>query len=148
MLAVISQYPHYLLFKNDNLNVCFTLLAGLFVLMLYDSKVTYFLKAPTLLGILVVSHILDFEYGIYGIATIVIFYICDRKYYLIPMQSIITIFAIILYRYYPVQIISILSILIITSLEKFDFRINKILYYSFYPAHIILLLKLTYVFPR
>lgn len=148
ILAVISQYPHYLLFKSDYLNVCFTLLAGLLVLLMYESKTSYLIKVPTILGLLIASYILNFEYGIYGIATIAIFYIFDGKYYLIFLQTAATVFGIMLYRYYPIQVISVISTLIVILLEKFDFRINKVLYYSFYPAHIILLLLLTYVFPR
>ena len=145
VLAVISQYPHYMLFKNEYLNVCFTLLSGLLILIIYESNTSYLIKIPAILGMLMVTHILNFEYGIYGIATIVIFYIFEGKYYLIFIQALATIFGIILYRYYPVQIISVLATIIIILLQKYNFKINSIIRYGFYPMHITILLLLTYI---
>ena len=145
ILAVVSQYPHYLLFKSDYLNVCFTLLAGLLVIMAYNSNKNYLIKIPIILSLVMVSHIFNFEYGIYGIATIFAFYLFEGKYYLIFIQAAITVFGITVYRYYPEQFISILAVIVILLLEKYDFKINRILYYSFYPVHIIVLLLLTYL---
>lgn len=146
ILAVVSQYPHYLLFKSDYLNVCFTLLTGLLVIIIYNSNKIYLIKVPIILGLVMVSHILNFEYGIYGIASIVAFYLFEGKYYLIFIQAAITVFGITIYRYYPEQFISVLSVIVILLLQKYDFKINRILYYSFYPVHIIILYLLTYIF--
>jgi hypothetical protein len=101
VLAVISQYPHDLLFKSDYLNICFTLLAGLLVLKLYEAKINYLLKILAILGILAIAHSMYFEYGIYGIALIVTFYIFEGKQYLILLQAAVTIYGIVVYHYYP-----------------------------------------------
>lgn len=142
ILAIISQYPYSMLFDNFHLNVCFTLLAGLLVIQLYESKINYFIKVPAILGLLIASHILFFEYGIYGIATVVVFHLFDGKYYLVFLQAVVTVIGIMLYGYYPMQLISILSVGIIALFEKYDFKINRVIQYGFYPAHIILLLLL------
>ncbi len=140
-IAIISQYPHDLLFKSDYSNVCFTLLDGLIVLKLYESKVKYYFKILGILGLFTIAHsILNFEYGIYGIALIVVFYIFEGKYYLIFLQTVITIMGVLLYHFSPVQFVSLLAILIIDLLQKYDFKINKIIGYGFYPIHLLLLL--------
>lgn len=143
LLAVVSQYPYYLLFKNEFTNVCFTLLFGLFVLKLYDSKLDWKLKYPYISLLFLTAHILNFEYGIYGIACIAIFYIFKKKHHLVLLQLIITIFGIYFYDYYPIQIISILSSVIVICFEKYDFKLNKYFQYSFYPLHLIILYLLS-----
>lgn len=147
-LAILSQVPHYILFKTFYLNVCFTLLAGLLVLKLYESEIYYLIKWLVILCIIMFSHIMNFEYGIYGIATIVIFHIFDGKYYLVLLQGIATILGIIFYRYYSFQIISVLSTIIVILGRKYDFKINRKIQYGFYPVHILFLIMLTYIFPN
>lgn len=141
-LAIISQYPYSLLFENFHLNICFTLLAGLLIIQLYTSKIDYFIKVPAILTLLAATHAFNFEYGFYGIATIVIFHLFEGRYYLILLQAAATAVGIMVYRFYPVQLVSVLSVGIISLLEKYDFRINRILQYGFYPVHIALLLLL------
>lgn len=147
VLALISQYPHDLLFNSDYFNVCFTLLAGLLVLKLYEAKISYLLKIPAVIGILAIAHSMYFEYGIYGIALITIFYIFEGKQYLIILQAVVTVFGIRFYNYYPVQFVSILAVIMIALLQKYDFRINRIVQYGFYPSHILLLLLLKNILP-
>ncbi|MEN6313164.1 MAG: TraX family protein [Clostridiaceae bacterium] len=141
-VAIISQYPYSLLFENFQLNVCFTLLAGLLIIQLYKSKISYILKVTTVLALLTVTHFFNFEYGIYGIATIVIFHLFKGKYYLILLQTAATTIGIVMYRFYPVQLVSILSVGIIALFEIYDFKLNKIIQYGFYPVHMALLLLL------
>lgn len=146
VLAVISQYHYDLLFKNDYFNICFTLLAGLLVLKLYEAKISYYLKIPAILGILTIAHsILNFEYGIYGIAVIVFFYIFEGKWYMIFLQTAITVLGIVVYNFFPIQIVSVIAVVIIAFLQKYDFRINRIFQYGFYPVHILLLLVIKHI---
>ncbi|MCX8130548.1 MAG: conjugal transfer protein TraX [Clostridia bacterium] len=140
VLAIVSQYPYMLLFENEYFNVCFTLLTGLIALKVYDLKINIFLKylMISLLGI--VAHEFDFEYGVYGIALVVVFYIVEGKYYLIFMQSVVTLFGVMLYNYYPLQLVSVLSVIIINLFIKHNFKIIRVFQYSFYPVHIVLFL--------
>lgn len=151
-LALISQYPHDLLFESDYLNVCFTLLAGLLILCVYEYKMKIYFKIPIILSILYISHSLNFEYGVYGIAIIICFYVFQNikcKYYLIAgqivVQTIVNVIGIKLYGFDWIQLVSVLSVLIITLFERYDFKIKKLLRYCFYPTHIILLLLLRYI---
>ncbi|NLL06299.1 MAG: hypothetical protein GX270_11035 [Clostridiaceae bacterium] len=143
ILAIVSQYPYMLLFKNEYFNICFTLLTGLIILKVYDLKLNGFLKAFIILFLGLIAHEFDFEYGIYGIALLLIFHIFDRKYYyLVPLQIAVTFLGMKLYRFESLQLISIVSIGVIVLFEKYNFRINKIINYGFYPGHILILLAI------
>lgn len=145
ILAVISQIPFFLLFKSAHLNVCFTLVTGLIVLKVYESELSYLLKCIIIIGFLALSHIMNFEYGIYGVATIVIFYLFDNGKYCILLQLAATIVGIAIYRYYPVQIFSVLVCPIVMYLYKYDTKINRIVQYTFYPLHMMLLWMFSFV---
>ena len=70
LLAVVSQLPYAWLFDTINLNIGFTLLGGLLALKLYDSKISI-----GILSMLVISYYLNFDYGVYGVLTVMFFYI-------------------------------------------------------------------------
>jgi hypothetical protein len=139
--GLISQLPYIWLFGKDYLNICFTLLDGLLVLKLYDSKR---LPAPVIaIGIaalLAVSHFMNLEYGIYGVLTILFFFLFWEDNNVFIYQGVLTLAGIMAYRYHEIQFISILSSFITTYLRKYDFRLNKYVQYGFYPLHIIILL--------
>lgn len=139
ILALISQYPYSLLFKTNNLNICFTLLAGLFVLKIYDYKFKLWLKMLLIAFILTISQYFNFEYGIYGILTIFIFYYLWNKECVIYYQGILTLISIIIFKFNPIQLFAVFSFILILILNKYDFKLNKVLQYSFYPLHLFVL---------
>lgn len=147
ILAIISQVPYFLLFKSDCFNVCFTLLAGLFVLKAYESKYNDFVKCGIIVSLFILVYTMNFEYGIYGISIIVIFYVFKNKYIIFLTLIFITILGIIAYDYFIVQIFAVFSFPLLLFLEKYDFEINRMLKYSFYPAHMLLIWIFTLIFP-
>ena len=70
--GLISQLPYSLLFQNNHLNICFTLLAGLLALKVLDSR-NQWIRVFGLISIMALVHIFDFEYGNYGMLTILVF---------------------------------------------------------------------------
>ena len=138
VLGFATQIPYTLLFDNGNLNVCFTLLAGLLVLKLLHmpNRVLGMLGA---LGTLALVHLLEFEYGIYGVLTILIFYYCREDSKMPLYQGILSLAGVLVYRYNEIQLFSVVSSFLVRDVERDDLRINRWLQYGFYPIHIILL---------
>lgn len=148
ILAVVSQLPYSLLFKNGLLNIGFTLLTGLIAIKFYDTPLPHFIKWPAITTLLIISHIARFEYGPYGICVIIIFYIFSNKNYLVVLQGVLTFVSIIIFRYDPLQLFSVLSALLILFLTGYDFKLNRWLQYSFYPVHLLIILLFTYLVPK
>lgn len=142
LLAGVSQIPFYLLFKNGNLNICFTLFIGLLVLKIYDSNLKLYIKWPIIILMLILSQLLHFEYGFYGVLTILVFHRFWGKESIIYYQFILTIISILILRYDPIELFATFSpilILFLNALLKKDLKLNKIFRYSFYPVHLIVL---------
>lgn len=139
ILAVVSQLPFELFLRSGHFNVCFTLLAGLVALKLIDSKVSILLKWPLIILLSLVSQFAGFEYGIYGILTIVIFYVFGDRYINIVLQGVLTLAYIIAFSINPVQIVAALSPILIYFLRDYDFKVNRAIRYGFYPVHLTLL---------
>ncbi len=145
LIAVLSQLPYYLVIDRNNLNVCFTLLAGLICLEIYDSKLKYFFKIPAIISVLVVSQIANFDYGIYGVLVILAFYIFGDKDIIVIIQGILALLYIIMFSIHPVQIVAALSTILIMFLKYKDFKTNKLLRYGFYPGHLIVLYIISHI---
>lgn len=62
LLAILSQIPYSLLLKNNYLNVCFTLLAGLLALIVYESEISRLKKCSIIVILLILAHVLNFEF--------------------------------------------------------------------------------------
>jgi hypothetical protein len=147
ILALVSQLPYSLLFKNGCLNIGFTLMAGLIVLKIYSTKMPAWLKWPCIIVLLIISHLGKFDYGIYGILTIFVFYVFRNNDYLALIQGALTLTSVIIFKYEAIQLFAALSPILIMFLSSKDFRINRKLQYSFYPIHLTIILLLTYVMP-
>lgn len=147
IVAIVSQFPYYLLFESDYLNVCFGLLIGLFVLKLYESKYNNFIKYIMIFFLFILAHVINVEYGIYGVSLIMIFHVFKNKYVIFFMQLFVTVFGIIEYDYYAIQSVSVLALPLLLCLEKYDFKINRIIKYSFYPVHILIIWIFTLIIP-
>lgn len=140
-VALISQIPYHYLFKNNYINVCFTLLFGLLAITVYRSKCHIIFKLLMLILIMLTADLLNFEYGIYGISVILIFYIFkDRLTFAFLLHLLIIVPFQYIYFYHPIQYIAPFSILIILVIRKYDFKLNRTFQYLFYPAHLTLFL--------
>lgn len=143
-MAIISQIPYHYLFNNNLLNVCFTLVFGLLIIALYKSNLNILYKSLSIIGLSLIADIFNFEYGLYGIISILIFYTFRNKPVItLAFQFLAVILATNVYYYHPLQFIAPVSVLIIFYLHKYDFKFNQILQYIFYPAHLFLILLLS-----
>lgn len=147
ILAVISQLPYSLLFKNNYINICFTLLTGIVAIKIYNTKISEWVKWIGIITLLIISQVGGFEYGMYGVLTIFIFYLFGNKDYIIVLQGVLTLLSIIIFKYEALQLFSVFSTLLILFLSKQDFKLNRLLQYGFYPVHLIVILLLTFIIP-
>lgn len=146
VIAILSQYPYYLLFHNGYFNVCFTLFCGLLLLKVYDCQLSFVLKLIVAICLFVIVDVMNFEYGMYGLGLILIFHIYGISKKGFALQVVITIIGIYFYKYNIFQLFSILSFLVILLCKNYNFRINKFISYSFYPIHIMLLFIISKLF--
>jgi len=137
--GLVTQLPYSQLFGSGYLNICFTLLAGLVVIWLYNYKVRW-AGILGIAGVLALVHVMNFEYGIYGVLTILAFYVFQDDSNLPAYQLLLTLGGIRLYRLHMIQLFSVVSSMLLPALKKVDFKLNKLVQYGFYPLHIILLL--------
>jgi hypothetical protein len=148
VLAIISQIPYRLLFNNDYINVCFTLLAGLAAIILFDKVKSKYLKYPGIFTLLIISHFARFDYGVYGVLTVLLFYLFGSKDSLFLIYGVLTVISTVIFRYEPVQVFAALSPILILFTSKYELRINRLLQYGFYPLHLSLLLIISYFVVR
>ncbi len=168
IFALISQIP-FMLFssiftKEFGLNIFFTLMVGLFVIFIYDKicnsshplvvnrfadsfiKHLLAIMIAILLGIL--AQVCKFDYGFFGIAIILLFYILkDNKLLMAICFSLACIIKyainIGLYGYHYLYILlclfTILPIVFICLYNKKQGKKVKYLLYFFYPVHLLVL---------
>lgn len=141
LLAILSQIPYYLIFNNGYLNVLFTLGIGLVIILIINSSYKLVVKIIYIFFLIFIVDVLYFEYGIYCLLMIVVFYLFEERYaVLIVAQLLVTLFGVNIYEFPSYQLMALLSIPLIMLLRYVDFKIPKIISYSFYPAHLIIFL--------
>ena len=134
IFAIAVQLPFYIATHIILFNIFFTLLLGLLAIVCYKKR--YYLA---LVAILFISAVLPLDYSIYGILTILIFYLFkDNKYKLLGQaaNSVLGVFLL-----GPVQGFSlagsVLAIYYPKDLPKI--RLNKYFFYFFYPVHLLVI---------
>lgn len=146
ILALISQMPFQLVFGKIHYNVLFTLFIGLLSLYILASNLKLSLKVLIIVGLMLISEIFKFEYGIYGLLLIICFYLSDNNIKLISSVIIVTLLGILINNYPLIQIFSIFALLLIPLQNKFDYKMSKVVSYLFYPSHLIIIWFIEYKF--
>ena len=152
LFAIVSQVPFMLfdsiLTNTINLNIFFTLFLGLLAIYVYDKskyKIVGILFS-ILLGI--VAQITHCDYGFYGVAIILIFYIFKNNFinaslFFILATAIRYLIPIVKYGLYPIYIhlflCTCISILFIAAYNGKKGKNTKYLFYLFYPIHLLLI---------
>lgn len=146
-LAALSQIPVLFLFWDDLYNVCFTLLFWLISLMVFDQKKLHqWFQLLIVTGLLMMASYFRFDYGTYGVLTILLI---DRFW---QQKKSILFFAVLTFLYYcvdytlltfhfSIQMYAIFSFVLLyfTPIQQYDFKINRYVKYFFYPVHLALL---------
>lgn len=160
VFGVISQVPAYLLFvgKSCNglyLNIFFTLAFGLLGIRIYDKIKSKYISIPLIILLAVIAELLKFDYGAFGVLMIVCFYIFRaNKLYMVSTQIFLLFilymkkmsyytFSLFNLQYILFQLLfSVISLAIILTYNgkkgKSSGKI-KLMFYFFYPVHLIIL---------
>ena len=159
LFAVISQIP-YMLFcyahsgRWFEINVIFTLLFGLLVILVYD-KYNKFVGFTVCFALGIIAQVLHFDYGFYGVFVVFMFYLLRNKKIYMSLLFIISVIAhyymrVIKYgvtlkyvfsgNQYSILMystcISIIPVLLFNGKKGKD---TKYLFYIFYPLHLLIL---------
>lgn len=152
LFAIISQIPfmlfHELISIDFNLNIFFTLLLGLISIFIYD-KLKY--KSLAILISIFIGLLANYthcDYGFYGVAIILIFYIFKNNF---VNASIFFILATLIkyiipyikngfyYAYLYLFVCTIIPLVFIAAYNGKKGKNTKYLLYLFYPFHLLLI---------
>lgn len=160
VFGVISQIPAYLLFvgKSFNglyLNIFFTLALGLLGIRIYDKIKSKYISIPLIILLSVIAELLKFDYGAFGVLMIVCFYVFKRNKLNMVLSQMFLMFILYMKKmsYYTFSLFnlqyilfqllfSVISLAIILTYNgkkgKSSGKI-KLMFYFFYPVHLIIL---------
>lgn len=146
-LAAISQIPVLFLFWDQLYNICFTLLFWLLSIFVIESdKIKNIPKILLIAFFLTFSYTFHFDYGIYGILTILLIHrFWQQKKSIVYFALLTFLFYCVDYNtlsfHYSYQLYAIFSFVILyfTPIQKYDFKLNYYVKYGFYPVHLALL---------
>ena len=146
VFAIISQIP-YMVFINSiiktnfKLNVFFTLLFGLLCIIVWDKCHYKILSLLFVFFSCILSQLLHFDYGAFGIILILTFHILyDKKIPLFIIYTLLVIAKYIISTYYYMFILfSIIPLICIFLYNGKKGRSLKYFFYFFYPVHLLIL---------
>lgn len=143
IFAFISEIPWMLLHIDGSHNVLFTLLAGLCCIAIPDKLKNH--KILPLLFILVIAlatSTLNTDYGIQGVALVLMFYLFKNK----PLLQLL--FALpLFYDFHPLGILASFGLISLYNGERGFIKgsYSKFLFYAFYPCHLMVIWALLLV---
>jgi len=148
LFALISQIPYALVIyasgvQKVTLNIFFTLFAGLVALVALRRLPTFY-SLPFILCILFLVELLHFDYGMYGVLTILASYVFLNERKLGSVLLFILPFAYTLAQawlgVFSIQFLAIFSIPIVLAYNGNRGKtLPRYFFYAFYPAHIVVL---------
>ena len=163
IFALISQTPFMLFYYKVfhtlfAINVIFTLLFGLLVILIYD-KYNKFVGISSLLLLGSIAELCHFDYGFFGVFIIFMFYILRDKKISTLLVFVVSVFARYLFTLFKnglsisyfaadqsylfnmmFTFLSIIPVLLYNGKKGKD---AKYLFYIFYPTHLLLLAVLS-----
>ena len=137
IFAFISEIPWMLLHTDGSHNVLFTLLAGLCCIAILDKLENH--KILPLLFVLVIAlatSTLNTDYGIQGVALVLMFYLFKDK----PLLQLL--FALpLFYDFHPFGFLVSLGIISLYNGGRGFIKgsYSKFLFYTFYPCHLMVI---------
>ena len=158
VFALISQIP-YMLFESFytdqfSLNIFFTLLLGLTSILIYDKCENKFLGILSGISIATISEITHCDYGFFGVAIILLFYIFKDSKIKLSISFIIAVVLKFLIRiltngfyieYIYLMIGTLLTLLFILLYNKKKGKSFGYFLYIFYPVHLLSLYGLHFL---
>jgi hypothetical protein len=143
IFAFISEIPWMLLHTDGSHNVLFTLLAGLCCIAILDKLENHkILPFLVVLVIALATSVLNTDYGIQGVALVLIFYLFKDKL-LLQLLFALPLF----YDFHPLGILASFGLISLYNGERGFIKgsYSKFLFYAFYPCHLIVIWALLLV---
>lgn len=157
LFALISQIPfalfHSIVSTTFALNVFFTLLLGLFCIVIWDKSPSKFLAIYMIVVACLVAEATHMDYGYWGVLLVFVFYLCRNH----KLAMLFSYLGLLLLKYVPYMITysfyykyilfficTFLSIIPIMLYNGKQGRKIKYFLYIFYPVHLLLLYGLHY----
>lgn len=143
-LALVSQLPFVLAFEVMQLNVIFTFIFSIYAIKLLEYKELHKSLSIGLVVAIGVFMELTSDYGLYGLLMVLMYRCISEKGKLLAVHGLLNVLHFFLFGWY-VQLFSLIATYVINDRERIrSLGVNKLLYRSFYPAHlaIICILKL------
>lgn len=148
IFAVLSQIPYSLFLQTSGLppirlNIFFTLSAGLIALMMLKKLRTAY-ALPGVVFIAVTAQYASFDYGVYGILTVLLSALFLRRraagFSALVGLPVLRAIAEFFSGFLSVQIYAALSAPLLMLYEgAYGRRLPRLLFYSFYPIHLLVL---------
>ena len=159
IFAIISQIP-FMLFRTlvgewKMLNIMFTLLLGLIAITIYDKEKNKYISIPIVIFVILLGKYLRVDYGWYGVATVVLFYLLKNKKPFIPFLYMVLL---VLYYYSRIKSLNFStnillnifftwsSVFIIMLYNGNEGKKIKYFYYIFYPVHMLIIYLISFKF--
>ncbi|MGO4371450.1 TraX family protein [Paenibacillus sp. MCAF20] len=149
LIALLSQIPYMMLFKQAEVNTVGTLFISLLLLMLLDRwKGKLPAQIAVIASAILLVELLPFSYGAYCLL-LVILYRYSSPYWMIAWHfALNAIF--VFYKGWYIQLFSLASTMLLVYLPEFvqaadRIKIPRIVWRSFYPLHLLLLTAAYYL---
>jgi len=146
IFALVSQIPFSLMTEDPyELNVIATFFFAAVALFFIQKRWYFLVVIP-----LAISYLVPMDYGIYGVLSVLIFYLFfDMPLLQLIGFCILTWFEVHLIGW-SVQFYSIISVVLILLIRmlpvEFELKLNKYFFYWFYPVHMLLLVMIGKMF--
>lgn len=141
--ALLSQIPYTLFFDTTTLNVLFPFTLSLLSLQSIKTKKYYLMPL-----IIIISLFIPMDYGVFGVILPCLFYIFKDNKNISFLVQVITIKLYSIWLNWDLQYFAIIGSFMILYFyfDKINFKLNRYIFYCFYPVHIIVLfiVKLIY----
>lgn len=136
IFALISQVPYTLFFDSTTLNVLFPF--ALSLLLLQSVKMHRYSWIPL---IVTISLLIPMDYGFFGVVLPFLFYILKNNKNFAFLIQVLAITLYSIWLQWDIQYFAIIGSFIVLYFpaNKLNIRLNKYIFYWFYPIHIIVL---------
>lgn len=152
IFSIVSQIPYMLMVQEYKLNIGFLWLFSLLFLGAAEKEYKNTTDYLFLILIPIVVTFIPIDYGTYGFVFTLIFYYFrirkDNGFKMYLSWTILHVLRLLLsFEYGIIQLFTLPCFSILNLLEKHDnkLKVNKIVFYSFYPVHISVLVAIKYI---
>ncbi|ONI38218.1 hypothetical protein AN639_08225 [Candidatus Epulonipiscium fishelsonii] len=162
IMTIVAQVPFFLLMNNwriglDDLfhfnmyeglfsywNIGLTFMSALIILKLTSLEKNVFNYTLSFLAILIIIIFSDVsDYGLYGILTVLVFYVAIKHSFNFNKMFFIFLILNICFNELDIQTFSVFSVLLIKYIPHKRFKHDKWLFYIFYPTHMLIIYFIT-----